>query len=55
MYRQSENVTKAYISSEVLLSHTNVSAPTGTEVMEYMEDTQNRRERRREKWEDIFL
>jgi hypothetical protein len=29
--------------------------PTGTEVTEYMEDTQNRREMRREKWEDIFL
>ncbi len=24
MYRQSEKVTKAYISSEVLLSHTNI-------------------------------
>jgi hypothetical protein len=33
----------------------NFPAPTGTEVTEYMEDTQNRRERRREKWEDIFL
>jgi hypothetical protein len=33
----------------------NFPAPTGTEVTEYMEDTQNRRQRRREKWEDIFL